>query len=52
MNEAINEYDINDKELENNPLVIYTGPMQCFCKRERKNKHSMFEIYEQTDSRF
>ena len=49
MNEAINEYDINDKELEYNPLVIYTGPMQCFCKRERKNGHSMFESYEQTD---
>jgi len=26
--------------------------MQCFCKRERKNGHSMFEKYEQTDSRF
>ena len=52
MNEAIHEYVTNDAALEKNPLVTYTGPMQCFCKRERKNGLSMFEVYEQTDSKF
>lgn len=39
MNDAINEYRHNMKELETKQEVFFTGPYQCFCKAEKENKH-------------
>jgi hypothetical protein len=49
MNDAFHEYLTKTAQLEHGSEVFFTGPMQCFCKKERKLGHSSSEVYTYTD---
>lgn len=46
MKQSIKEYHVNSMIEENGGIVLYTGPLQCFCKEEKKRKHSISQEYE------
>ena len=46
MRDSINEYRINEAIEEKGGTPLFTGPMQCFCKQEKKLKHKKGEFYE------
>lgn len=48
--DSMNEYIINEAIEDKGGVPIYTGPMQCFCKNEKKNKKSKNEEYELKDA--
>lgn len=43
--DSINEFNINTAIEEKGEVALYTGPMQCFCNAERRNKHKKDEVY-------
>ena len=42
---AIKEYEVNTAIEENDGFALYTGPLQCFCKAEKKRKQSISKQY-------
>lgn len=49
MTDAFHEYLEKTRQLDNGFEVLFTGPMQCFCKKERKLGHHRSEVYTYTD---
>lgn len=47
--DAINEYQVMSAIEENEGMTLYTGPLQCFCKAEKKRKESISKEYELTE---
>ena len=46
--EAIKEYQVNTAIEEDDGFALYSGPLQCFCKFEKKNKVAPDKLYELT----
>ena len=46
--EAIKEYQVNTAIEEDDGFALYSGPLQCFCKFEKKNKVQPDKLYELT----
>lgn len=44
--EAIEEYRTNSAIEEDDGIVLYTGPLQCFCKQEKKRRRPIGTEYE------
>lgn len=47
----MSEYKIKTAQLETTHNVFFTGPMQCFCKQEKKEGQSDSEEYTLTDKK-